>query len=59
MHQKWVSDFMMGVCEPPYGCWDLNSGSLEEKSVLLPAEPLRQPKNGILVKILASVFIFG
>jgi hypothetical protein len=29
----------MGGCEPPCGCWDLNSGPLEEQSVLLPAEP--------------------
>jgi hypothetical protein len=29
----------MGGCEPPCGCWDLNSGPLEEQSVPLPAEP--------------------
>jgi hypothetical protein len=28
----------MDGCEPPCGCWDLNSGPLEEQSVLLPAE---------------------
>jgi hypothetical protein len=33
----------MGGCEPPYGCWDLTSGPLEEKSVLLPAEPSHLP----------------
>jgi hypothetical protein len=38
-----VSDFITSGCEPPYGCWDLNSGPLEEKSVLLPAEPSLQP----------------
>lgn len=26
-------------CELPCGCWDLNLGSLEEKPVLLAAEP--------------------
>jgi hypothetical protein len=26
-------------CEPPCGCWELNSGSLEEQSVLSTAEP--------------------
>jgi hypothetical protein len=30
-------------CEPPCGCWDLNSGSPEELSVLLPTEPFLQP----------------
>jgi hypothetical protein len=29
----------MDGCEPPCGCWDLNSGPLEEQSVLLPTEP--------------------
>jgi hypothetical protein len=32
----------MDGCEPPCGCWDLNSGPLEEQSVLLPAEPSLQ-----------------
>jgi hypothetical protein len=29
-------------CEPPYGCWELNSGPLEEESAVL-AEPSLQP----------------
>jgi hypothetical protein len=33
----------MGGCEPPRGCWDLNSGPLEEQSVLLTTEPSLQP----------------
>jgi hypothetical protein len=33
----------MGGCEPPCGCWDLNSVALEEQSVLLPTEPSHQP----------------
>jgi hypothetical protein len=32
----------MNVCEPPCGCWDLNSGPLEEQSVLLTPEPSHQ-----------------
>jgi hypothetical protein len=32
-----------GGCEPPCSCWDLNSGPSQEQSVLLPAEPSRQP----------------
>jgi hypothetical protein len=30
-------------CEPPCGCWELNSGPLEEQSVLLITEPSLQP----------------
>jgi hypothetical protein len=41
--QKMVSDLITDGCEPPCGCWDLNSGPLEEQSVLLPIEPSRQP----------------
>ena len=39
-----------GGCEPPCGCWDLNSGPLEEQSVLLPTEPSRQPRNDFYKK---------
>jgi hypothetical protein len=34
---------MTDGCEPPSGSWKLNSGPLEEKSVLLTAEPSVQP----------------
>jgi hypothetical protein len=40
----------MGGCEPPCGCWDLNSGPLEEQSELLPAEPSRQPDSQIFTR---------
>ena len=40
--QKRRSDLITDGCEPPYGCWDTNSGSLEEQSVLLIAEPSLQ-----------------
>jgi hypothetical protein len=44
MHQKRVSYLITGGCEPPCGFWDLNSGPLEEQSVvLLPTEPSLQP----------------
>jgi hypothetical protein len=43
-HQKRASDPITGGCEPPCGCWDLNSGPLVEQSVvLLTAEPSLQP----------------
>ena len=30
-------------CEPPCGCWELNSGPLEEQPVLSTVEPSLQP----------------
>uniref|UniRef100_A0A8C6IH03 Uncharacterized protein n=1 Tax=Mus spicilegus TaxID=10103 RepID=A0A8C6IH03_MUSSI len=30
-------------CEPSSGCWELNSGPLEEQSVFLTSEPPLQP----------------
>jgi len=42
-HQKRASDLITDGCEPPCGCWDLNSGPLEEQSVLLTTEPSLQP----------------
>jgi hypothetical protein len=44
-------------CEPPYGCWELNSGPLEEQSVLLTAEPSLQP-SGIFSTAHAGGFEF-
>jgi hypothetical protein len=35
-------------CEPPCGCWELNSGLLEEQSVLLTIGPLLQPEKPCL-----------
>jgi hypothetical protein len=40
----------MGSCEPPCSCWDLNSGPLEEQSVLLPTEQSHQPYKHLLNK---------
>ncbi|GAB1301764.1 Set1/Ash2 histone methyltransferase complex subunit ASH2 [Apodemus speciosus] len=42
-HQKRASDLIMDGCEPPYGCWDLNSGPSEEQSVLLTLSHLSSP----------------
>jgi hypothetical protein len=45
----------MGGCEPPCGCWDLNSGPSEEQSVLLLTEPSRQPRISFLrIKIILT-----
>ena len=43
MHQKRTSDPITDGCETPCGCWELNSGPLEEQSVLLTTEPSLQP----------------
>jgi hypothetical protein len=40
----------MEGCEPPCGCWDLNSGPSEEQSVRLTAEPSLQPHKLVLRK---------
>ena len=40
---KRASDLMTDDCEPLCGCWELNSGPLEEQSVLLTTEPSLQP----------------
>jgi hypothetical protein len=36
-------DLITYRCEPPRSCWKLNSGPLEEQSVLLTTEPSHQP----------------
>jgi hypothetical protein len=53
-HQIFVTD---GCEPPPCGCWDLNSGPLEEQSVLLTTEPSHQP-NFIIFFILSSFLVF-
>lgn len=42
-HQKRASDLITDGCESLCGSWDLNSGPLEEQSVLLTTEPFFQP----------------
>ena len=42
-HQKRAPDLFTDGCEPPCGCWELNSGPLEEQSVRLTSEPSLQP----------------
>jgi hypothetical protein len=41
--QKMASAPITDGCEPPYSCWELNSGPLEEQPVLLTSEPALQP----------------
>ena len=41
--QKRALDPSVDGCEPPCGCWELNSGPLEEQSVLLTTGPTLHP----------------
>ena len=43
--QKRASGHVIDGCEPPFECWELNSGPLEEQLVLLTAEPSLQPSS--------------
>jgi len=54
-HQKRASDPITDGCEPPCGCWELNSGPLEEQSLLLTTEPSLQPPVHILLKVVHGV----
>ena len=40
--QKRALDTFINACEPPCGCWELNSGSLEKQPVFLTTEPSHQ-----------------
>jgi hypothetical protein len=40
---KTAMDLNTDLCEPPCGYWELNSGPVDERSVLLTAEPSLQP----------------
>jgi hypothetical protein len=46
----------MDGCEPPCGCWDLNSGPLEEQSALLTADPSHQPPLNTLSLCIYTTF---
>jgi hypothetical protein len=47
-HQKRASDPIAGGYEPPCGFWELNSGPIEEQSVLLTTEPSLQSQKELL-----------
>ena len=47
--QKRAPDLIDG-CEPPCGCWELNSGPLEEQAVLLTTEPSLQPPFPLFIR---------
>jgi hypothetical protein len=41
--QRKTSDPITDGYEPPWGCWELNSGPLDKHPVLLTAYPSLQP----------------
>jgi hypothetical protein len=47
--QKRASDPITEGCEPPHGCWELNSGPPEEQLVPITAEPSLQFPPGTLL----------
>ena len=54
--QKRATDLITDGCEPPCGCWELNSGPLEEQAVLLTAEPSHQPLQVVFHSFLFQTF---
>ena len=50
--QKRAPDLITDGCEPPCGCWELNSGPLEEQAMLLTTEPSLQPPRDIFTWVL-------
>jgi hypothetical protein len=63
VYQKKASDPITDGCEPPCGCWELNSELREEQSVLLTTEPSLQPQYLIFYllcgfRLLSRLFLF-
>ena len=54
--QKRASDPFTDGCESACGCWESNSGPLEEKTVLLTAEPSLQPLLQFLKRGLGNIY---
>ena len=50
-YQNRASDLITDSCEPPCGCWELNSGPLEEQSVPLTTEPSLQLPVGLFLNV--------
>ena len=52
--QKGAPGLLLDGCEPPCGCWELNSGPLEEQSVLLSTGPSLQPDKTVIISVLGG-----
>ena len=57
--QKRVPDLVTDGCEPPCGCWEMNSGSLEEQPVLLTSETSLQPPKESLQLLSLGAFDYS
>jgi hypothetical protein len=55
--QKRASDPIINGYEPPCGCWGLNSGHLEEQTVLLTIGSSLQPHRIHFETVLSSKFL--
>jgi hypothetical protein len=53
LRQKWASDPIIDGCKPSHDFWGLDSGPLEEQTMLLPTEPSLWPYQKIFKNILA------
>ena len=51
-------DLTTDGCEPPYGCWELNSRPLEEQAMLLTTEPALQPPFSAIFLLLLNFLQF-
>ena len=52
--KKRAPDPITDGCEPPCGCWELNSGPLEAHAMLLTSEPSLQPPDLIFLALLTK-----
>jgi hypothetical protein len=61
LHQKRASDLIMGGCEPPRGCWDLNFGPSEEQlgGCSYPLSHLTSPIESLSYSLPASCVFQG
>ena len=57
-HQKRASDTVTDGCEPPCGCWELNSGPLEEQTAFLITGLPLQPSLFLFVHIYVCLHKF-
>ena len=54
--QKRATDPITDGCEPQCGCWELNSGPLEDQTMFLTSEPSLQPQLYYFFKLAVLVY---
>ena len=55
--EEGILDPIIDGCEPPCGCWKLNSGPLEEQSVPLTTEPSHQSLKRLLKPVTSVILL--